>query len=85
MFKSEFARLVLLFTIATPAYAQEEATCIIDRLLTPPAITPVVGFSAQVLVTPGRLYDPLSMLPHQGKVWVIDDGGEEEDKRQSFA
>jgi len=80
MFKSEFARLVLLFTIATPAYANEEATRIIDRLLTPPAITPAVGFSAQVLIPPGRLYDPLSMLPHEGKVWVIDDGGEEEDK-----
>ncbi|MSR14714.1 MAG: hypothetical protein EXR86_09170 [Gammaproteobacteria bacterium] len=80
MFKSEFARLVLLFTLALPAYAKDESTRVIDRLLAPPTIEPAAGFSAQVLVPPGRLYDPLSMLHHQGKVWVIDDGGEEQDK-----
>jgi sugar lactone lactonase YvrE len=51
-----------------------EAQALIDRLLAPPVIRPEAGFRARLLIPPGELYDPLFMLPHDGVVWMNDDG-----------
>lgn len=43
--------------------------------MSPPSIQTEAGFSATVLVPPGELYDPLTMIKHGDVVWVNDDGG----------
>jgi hypothetical protein len=57
-----------------------DADALVKRLLTPPEIKPADGFSARLLVAPGKLYDPLIMLPVGDTTWINDDGGEEKDK-----
>ena len=69
-----------LGTSAFSAFADEEIKGLIDRLLAPSKVTTEPGFSASMLVPPGELYDPLWMIPHNGTVWLNDDGGEEGDK-----
>src|SRR5208283_3356186 len=58
------------------ALAETEAQRVVNRLLAPPEIKTAPGFTAKVLVPPGELYDPLFMFPHDGAVWLTDDGGE---------
>jgi hypothetical protein len=53
-----------------------EAARVIDRLLAMPPIKAVPRFSVRTVVPPGDLFDPLQMVPHDGQVWVNDDGGE---------
>jgi hypothetical protein len=53
----------------------DEAKTVIARLLAPPHIKAAAGFTARIAVPPGELYDPLFMVPHQGAVWLNDDGG----------
>ena len=48
---------------------------VLETLLVPPTIQTASGFRATVLVPPGELYDPLTMIPHGDVVWVNDDGG----------
>ncbi|MGH6797244.1 MAG: hypothetical protein ACREDI_02530 [Roseiarcus sp.] len=60
------------------ASAETEAQRVVARLLAPPVIKTAPGFSAEVLVPPGQLYDPLFAFPHDGAVWLTDDGGEAE-------
>src|SRR5713226_4651302 len=69
----------LLFAVP-PALAQDEMKRLTARLLAPPTIKAETGFTAKLLVPPGRLYDPLWMLPRGASVWLNDDGGEEEGK-----
>ncbi len=45
-----------------------------------PEITPAPGFSAEMLVGPGELYDPLVMRAVGDAVWLNDDGKEEGSK-----
>ena len=69
--------LVSLALIATAAQARtigHEAQAVIDTFLAPPTIKPEAGFTAQLLIPPGELYDPLFMLPHGDAVWMNDDG-----------
>ena len=66
--------------LGTSAFADEEIKGLIDRLLAASEVTTEAGFSASMLVPPGELYDPLWMIPHNGTVWLNDDGGEEGDK-----
>ncbi|MGH7879493.1 MAG: hypothetical protein ACREQD_08360, partial [Candidatus Binataceae bacterium] len=40
------------------ASAETEAQRVVARLLAPPVIKTAPGFSAEVLVPPGQLYDP---------------------------
>lgn len=62
---------------ASPAAGRpvgKEAQSVIDTILAPPAIKTADGFKATVLVPPGELYDPLSMVPQDGSIWMNDDG-----------
>lgn len=69
--------------LAAPAAAQEplgkEAERVIETILAPPTIKAEPGFDAKLLVPPGELYDPLYMIPHDGSIWMNDDGKAEED------
>ncbi|HEV3112321.1 MAG TPA: hypothetical protein VGY99_17685 [Candidatus Binataceae bacterium] len=53
-----------------------EAARLTDRLLAMPQIKAAPGFTTDIVVPPGDLYDPLQMVPHGDEVWVNDDGGE---------
>ena len=66
-----------VLAVASSLYAQSELHRELSRLMAPPHIKTEPGFSARVLVPPGQLYDPLFMIPHDGAVWLTDDGGEE--------
>jgi hypothetical protein len=72
--------LIVLAVIAWApvVFAQGELHRVLSRLMAPPHIKAEPGFNARVLVAPGELYDPLFMIPHDGKVWLTDDGGEED-------
>ena len=48
---------------------------VLETLLAPPMVQTAPGFSATVLVPPGELYDPLTMISRGDVVWVNDDGG----------
>ena len=61
---------------------KREIERILDTTLAPPAITAETGFTAEVLVPPGELYDPLQMVVHDGAVWLNDDGGENETRQK---
>jgi hypothetical protein len=67
------------FSIAclTPAFAEEELQTLLERLLAQPTISAETGFAAKVLVSPGHVYDPLIMVPHNGAVLLNDDGKEQ--------
>lgn len=44
-------------------------------LLAPPPLKAEQGFAASIFVPPGRLFDPLSVIPRpDGTLWVNDDG-----------
>src|SRR5271155_2723160 len=75
------ALLIMLTGTAAIASGPDgtEAARVIARLLAPPRITVVPGFSARLVVPPGELYDPLQMVPSGDQVLVNDDGGEEDD------
>src|SRR5258706_10402996 len=61
---------------AAPSAARErEVDRVLKITLAPPVIHTEPGFTATVLVPPGELYDPLTLIPHNGVVWVNDDGG----------
>jgi len=63
--------------LAAPAAARpigEEAERVIETILATPTIKTEAGFKASLLVPPGELYDPLSMVPHDGSIWMNDDG-----------
>jgi hypothetical protein len=80
-FKSQaFGLMVGVCFIGGAAFAQDEAQQLTSRLLASPTLTAAAGFSAKLLVPPGRLYDPLWMLPRGDVVWFNDDGGEEGEK-----
>ncbi len=66
--------------LVSSATADDEAQRLTKRLLTPPKITTEAGWHAKLLIGPGRLYDPLWMLPRGDEVWLNDDGGEENEK-----
>lgn len=72
--------LVLSAFFVSSAGAEEELKILLDRLLALPKIETQAGFTAIVLVPPGHLYDPLFMLPRDGRVWVSDDGSEKGEK-----
>jgi len=72
--------VIALVSPLTSAYAQDEVQKLTRRLLAAPKLKAETGFSIEVLIPPGRLYDPLWMLARDGAVWINDDGGEEEDK-----
>ena len=61
-------------------HATEPLQSVVSRLTAPPVITAQSGFSAQLLVPLGQLYDPLVMLPVGQVMWLNDDGGQEDDK-----
>ncbi len=63
---------------AAAAQSSTEAARVTQRLLAVPRIKAAPGYSARIVVPPGQLYDPLQMVPHDGAVWVNDDGGETE-------
>jgi len=68
--------------LAVPAGAEplgKEAERVIETILAPPTIQTEAGFRAKVLVPPGELYDPLYMIPHDGSIWMNDDGKAEEE------
>jgi len=47
-----------------------------SALLATPPVMAEAGFIASVVVPPGQLYDPLSVIPRgDGTLWVNDDGG----------
>lgn len=54
---------------------EREIDHVMERLLSPPVIHAEPGFTATVLVPPGQMYDPLTMIQHGDAVWVTDDGG----------
>jgi hypothetical protein len=73
--------IMLLAGVGTPpALAENELKGLLDRLLAKPTIQTEAGFTASVLVPPGKLYDPVWLMSHNGAVWTNDDGGEEGDK-----
>jgi hypothetical protein len=56
--------LLLGFVSVSSTLAEEtEAQRLIKKLLAPPKIQTEAGFTAKLLVPPGRLYDPLFMRP----------------------
>ena len=61
-------------------HATEPLQSVVARLTAPPVITAQSGFSAQLLVPPGQLYDPLVTLPVGQVMWLNDDGGQEDGK-----
>lgn len=79
-FRSLGLGLFLCGAFAPGVLAQDEMQKLAKRLLAPPPIKAEAGFTAKLLVPPGRLYDPLWMLPRGTKVWLNDDGGEEGEK-----
>src|SRR5713101_815911 len=79
-FRSIGLGLFLCGAFAPGVLAQDEMQKLAKRLLAPPTIKAESGFAAKLLVSPGRLYDPLWMLPRGASVWLNDDGGEEEGK-----
>lgn len=62
------------------AVAEDEVQKLTKRLLAPPKITTEAGFAAKFILGPGRLYDPLWIIPRGDEVWLNDDGGEENEK-----
>ena len=80
-FKSLASSLVgvlwLLGATAPSTFAEDEMKSLSSRLLAPPKLAAEAGFATEVLIPPGKLYDPLWMLPHGKVVWLNDDGGEE--------
>jgi len=49
-----------------------------EAYLTPPALKASPGFTAQILVPPGKVYDPLFVARRGDEVWFNDDGGKDE-------
>jgi len=71
--------LIGVFAQAADAgHHKTEAQRVIERLLATPRIKAAPGFTARIVVPPGEIYDPSQMVPHDGEVWVNDDGGESE-------
>ncbi len=64
-------------TRAGAGESETELERLTSRLLAAPALRTEPGFTARLLVPPGQLYDPLTMIPRGDVVWVNDDGGEE--------
>ena len=62
---------------ALPVGAGNEPETVVQRLLAPPIIKPETGFKATVLVPPGHMYDPGSLVPSGRAIWINDDGGED--------
>lgn len=62
----------------SPSTADELAE-MLDRVMAY-EIRPSPGFRSEVVVPTGHFYDPLVMHPHEGVVWINDDGKEEADK-----
>jgi hypothetical protein len=71
---------MLIAAVRVTAFAAgrggKEAAQVTGRLLAMPHIKAAPGFTADIVVPPGDLYDPLQMVPHGDVVWVNDDGGE---------
>ena len=57
--------------------AERETDAAVKRLIAAPPISTAPGFSASLLVPPGAMYDPLTLIPHGDGVWLNDDGREE--------
>ena len=55
----------------------EELQITLGRMLAPPPLKEGEGFAAQIVVPPGELYDPLSIVPRGDQIWVNDAGGED--------
>jgi hypothetical protein len=66
--------VALLASAVTAKPLGHEAQAVLDIILASPVIKPEAGFSAQMLIPPGELYDPLFMRPHGNQVWMNDDG-----------
>jgi len=51
---------------------------VLQRIMAPPQIRAVPGFSARILIAPGqsKLYDPLFMRDQAGVVWINDSGAQ---------
>src|SRR5262252_8702463 len=58
------------------AYGPEIARAV-EHLMSPPDVQAAEGFTATLLVPPGKMYDPLTVIPHGSGAWVNDDGREE--------
>lgn len=72
--------LLLAGSATSLVFAEDELKGLLDRLLAAPAIQTEAGFTASLLVPPGKLYDPVWLMAHNDAVWTNDDGGEEGDK-----
>src|SRR5262245_49658984 len=44
----------------------------VNLLLSPPNVRAETGFKATLLVPPGKMYDPIAVIPRAGGVWVND-------------
>jgi len=64
----------MTFSSSSPAQDIDDVPA---RLMTSPAIETAAGFMAEILVAPGKFYDPLWLHSVDGAVWLNDDGGEE--------
>ena len=62
----------------TPPPRQREIDRLAEQTLIEPPIKAEAGFTAELLVPPGDLYDPHNIRPQpDGIVWIDDDGGQE--------
>lgn len=62
------------------AEAEDETRALLARLMASPPLRGEAGFRTEMLIPPGRLFDPLWMHLQGDAVWMNDDGGEEGDK-----
>ena len=53
-----------------------EVTAAVERLMGAPQVIPEPGLTASILVSPGHMFDPLTLIPRGDGVWLNDDGGE---------
>ena len=56
---------------------QHELDVLVEQTLVRPTLTAEPGFTAELLVPPGDLYDPLNIRPRDGDVLIDDDGAQE--------
>lgn len=76
----QIAGVLSLGSTAIQAFGEETVDELLGRLLAAPEIEAAAGFRADVLIPPGRFYDPLWLHSRGDSVWLNDDGGEEGEK-----
>jgi hypothetical protein len=62
-----------------PQQHKREIDVLVEQTLVQPSIKAEPGFTAELIVPPGDLYDPLDVRPRPGGggVWINDDGAQE--------